>query len=258
MYQYKDSLLVLDSLDAAEYGRYFLTAFDEPNLSIAPRQKTVFRFIYESWLSHPIVINLTADQITVKQGISGWLYPDFNIDRLSAREQEQLRRAEWYFRTGYEKIKNPRWHSYFDSVFKLYPHLADIETYKRLHQRGEIPIRAKYQYAQKIIPISRQQYNSTVSAITASGFWRMPRESGCEYPPMDGAGFILEANTDTQYKIVSSPSCPDDYRKFTLACQDLVNLAGLEKQIKLIWDGGTISADSSTFVPEVPLEEVHR
>lgn len=254
IYQYKDSLDVLDSLRTADYGRYFLRGFDEANLSIAPQSETVFRFIYEVWVSQPVVIKLTQNKLIVKQGLGGWLYPDFNIDRLNEDDQAQLNRSEWYFRIGYEKIKLPLWLSYFDSLLRRYPNLQDINNYAALRQKAIVYQHEKYRYSTAVIAISKTQYNSIVEKISASGFWSMRRESNCKNVPTDAGGFSLEANTANHYKIVSSASCPDDTRKFTIVCQEIVNLAGLGQKIRLIWDGSASTGDTIQ-IPEVPLEE---
>jgi ABC-type transport system involved in Fe-S cluster assembly fused permease/ATPase subunit len=62
---------------------------------------------------------------------------------------------------------------------------------------------------------------------------------------MDGDGFILEANTQSKYKIVSA--CPYDKSKFNDACAELVKYAKLENKLGFNWDDTAVTVDSSTI-----------
>ena len=68
----------------------------------------------------------------------------------------------------------------------------------------------------------------------------MPFKVECKDPPWDGYGFYLEANTKKKYKIVSTTGCPGDTTKFTKACQKMVELAKIDKEINLVRKGGDL------------------
>ncbi len=250
IYQYKDSLPVLDSLKAIDFGRFFLHNFNEPNLSTLPQEKEVFRLIYDEFSSEPFVINLTETNITVKRGIKGWAYPYYNQEKLSEHEQELESQSERYFRVAERWKKDPLRAAYLDSLLKVFPDMNNPVAYQTLLNKtidyGPIP----FQYSAQIIPITRKTFDSLVNLINASSYWSMERESDCEYIPADASSFTLEANTPYKYKIVGSASCENDYRNFTKACQEIVNHARLSNKINLIWSGGTTIVDS---IPEVQL-----
>jgi len=256
IYQYKDSLSIEDSLEAADYGRYFLHGYDEPNLSIKPQEELVFRFTCEISNSYPIVINLKMNQLIVKERVKGWLYPVFDNERLSKSEQKQLQYSELYFRLSGEKKKiDLKRRPYLDSLIKIYPKLTDVSAYQELKNKAALKAPEKLQYSIKIVPISPEKFNQLVSLINESGFWTMRKESWCEFPPNDGSYFKLEANTASHYKIVGSPSCENDNRKFTLACQEIINAAGMTKQLPLIWDGKTSTIYDSIKIPDVKIRQ---
>ena len=249
IYQYKDSLSPLDSLDAANFGEHFLSSFDEPNLSIQPGETVVFRFTYQDNSRYPIIINVTPTKIVVKEGKSGWLYPGFDIEKLTIDEKEKLICYEWYLRTGHKKMNNPLLKPYLDSLFDRYPKMGSVEAFVALRKKAEIPKPSKFDYKKSIVHISERQFEELALEISNSGFWRMAKDEWCKNVPMDYTSLTLEVNTPKQYKIVTYPSCPDDTSKLILAFQKIVDLARLNNKIELLWGGSVRSID----IPEVPL-----
>ena len=72
----------------------------------------------------------------------------------------------------------------------------------------------------------------------------MPYRIDCKEPPTDGDAFTLEANIKKKYKIVSVGGCPGDTSNFTKACQRLVDLAKLSKEIILVRRDNNVIVDS--------------
>jgi hypothetical protein len=248
MYPYKDSLITSDSLMTSIYSELFLKGLKEPNLSIRPQAKATFRFVYSDWPTQTVVISLTEDKLTVKQTprILFYLHPD--TDKLTETEEELFTWSNWFFGGKNQNREDPRWASFIDSLLRSHPQLDNIDSYKSLVYKSAVHYRIPFPYSVETVPISKKTFRRLVNAINQSGFWVMPRESDCESIPADAANFFLEANTPSRYKIVGSASCPDDDRKLTLACQEIIKSAGMENKIKLNWDGTTIvTGDSGSY-----------
>ena len=147
------------------------------------------------------------------------------------------------------------WRPYLDSLLGVYPKMTDASAYQELRKKATLETTEKFQYLIKVVPISHEKFNQFVKLINESGYWNMEKESWCKYVPTDAAYFTLEANTPKQFKIVGSPSCENDYRKFTKICQAIVDAAGYNKEIQLIWDGGTKTLDDTLKIPEVPINQ---
>ena len=61
-------------------------AFNEPNLSIGPQHKEVFRFSYSTYFFHSFIIDLTEDSVIIKEGNSDSI-PKPDISKLSKEEK---------------------------------------------------------------------------------------------------------------------------------------------------------------------------
>ncbi len=239
----------------AFYERYeylFYQPFNEPNLSLRPQSQEVFRFIYSGAFGNSIIINLTENSIVIKKGNPASLYSE-DTSRLSAIENLHLRILRRYFPVDDTTGKNPRRRHYLDSIVRIYPQLLNPAYYHQLYEKVMVKSNDPFHYKETKIPITEKQYTSVVEQINASGFWTMPHHNTCEYPPSDCGGFELEANTKTKYQTVGKTDCPDDTTRFNKACQSLVDLAGLNKKIQLIWSGETI-----TVIEDVPLKNYRK
>ncbi len=101
-----------------------------------------------------------------------------------------------------------------------------------------------FEYQSEDIPISENTFQTLIKLINQSDFWQLPFEVSCNNVPTDADQITLEANTKNRYKVVTWLSCPGDTSALNLACQKIINAAGLGKEIKLIWDGSVIASDS--------------
>ena len=226
-YQFKDSLTKDDSLRTAYYGGYFFKALDEPNLSLKYYGKINFRFVYEGPFEQPLVINFTENEIVIKEGVKGVIYPKTDESKFSEIERQHfslLRRR--YPLT--DSIKNKGDKQYIDSMLKLYPSLMDPSYYMYLLKKIELPITEKFIYTTKRINISKQEFLKIVDTINRSGYWNFPFKIECGNMPTDVSGYSLEANTIDRYKIVTELDCDDT--NFKILCRKLVSFAKVKQR----------------------------
>jgi hypothetical protein len=120
----------------------------------------------------------------------------------------------------------------------------------KLYEKTIVRSTEKFTYSVTKVSLTKQQYYSLIQQINSSGFWTMPYRIECPDPGMDGYVFTLEANTKEKYKIVSVEGCSDDTTKFTKACQKLIDLAKMDKEIQLTWSYGEPLVDSADL-PEI-------
>jgi len=246
--------------DALEY--YFYQTYDEPNLSIRPQPSPVFRLSY-SGRGNTMVI-LTPTELTVKKSpataISKYIY---DSSRLDATELKLLNLLNNNYPLDHVDAKlHPGKRHYLDSMASLYPRLRDPAYYMYLYQKLIVlnPNPGHYTTIKK--SISRDEYESLVNLINASGYWQLPYRHACTEMIADGDWLALEANTPEKYNLVAGPVCPGDTNNYYKACQALVNFANLDKKIKLTWevrpDPGNPDTTSrpSIIVQDVQFEEV--
>jgi len=249
-YPLKNIKSTKDSFETANFYP-FLQEFDEYNLSLGPGDKPTFRLIYFD-MSTVAIITLKPEQIIVKKlikGSPGW----HDTLKLSQQERFHFDILERFFPlndTSYKTWKK----AYLDSLSSAYPELLDPNYYQSLLDKS-ISAKKKFQYSLKIIPITKKSFTSLVKQINESGYWKLPFDNWCEDVPTDASSFILESNTLQKYNIVQSVSCPDDTTNYIKACQELINYAGMEKEIELIWNGG-VTTGEPVKVRELKLTEV--
>jgi hypothetical protein len=233
-YPLKDIEPIRDAFQDA-YAYLFYQPFDEPNLSIKPQPKETFRLTYSTAFGSSVIITLTEDQIIVKKG-SPYIIYDEDTSHLTDIEKFHFKLLKRRF--PIDTIgRNSFVKHYLDSLIKQYPQLLDPTYYHKLYDKTIARNGKKFAYPVTKINLTKQQYSSLIQQINSSGFWTMNYRVDCEYPPMDGYGFTLEANTKKKYKIVSAGSCSDDTTKFTKACQQLIDFAKMNNEIRLVWKG---------------------
>jgi hypothetical protein len=228
-------------------GEYvFYRLFDEPNLSIRPMKKEVFRLTYSNAFGESLIIILTDGLLVSKEGNPGGVIDD-DTSRLSALEQDHLNLLNR--RYPIDTIgKHPWVKRYLDSMIKLYPQLLDVRYYYALIDKSYVIHSGEFSYKASRVHLSHEEYNALVNEINASGFWTMPFQIPCKYPPMDGDGFTLEANTRQKYNIVNVYGCPGDTSKLAKACQRLIAKAKLQDKVNLVRDEGIDTVKESDLV----------
>jgi hypothetical protein len=213
------------------YAYLFYQPFNEPNLSIKPQKHETFRLTYSPVFGKSIIISLTEDSVVVKKGSPHIIYNE-DTSQLTEIEKFHLNLLKRRFpidTTG----KKPNVKHYLDSLTRLYPELLDPAYYHKLYEKTIARSGENFAYSKIKIPITKKQFDSIVAQINSSGYWTLPYNIECDDPPMDGYGFTLEANTKEKYKIVSAIGCPSDTTMFPKICQKIVELASMDKELKL-------------------------
>jgi hypothetical protein len=256
---YKDSLSSIDSLKAVDEFRYSYAVLGEKNLSIQPSVKPTYRLTFEEWTQPITVIILTQDDLIIKRGDKHFISPYYDMGRLTEIERSLYDFIERYFPIEESKIKKPKMAAFFNAMLKQYPRLNDLNYFKELRAKClTFPGEMSNKYFVIKRKISEKEFDRLSRLINESGFWQMPFDSDCKDIPSDAAGFVLEANTPVSYKVVTSASCLDDLRPFTKACHELVKSAGLQNEIRLIWEGAVQNADSADVSSEpLPLQKIN-
>jgi hypothetical protein len=260
-YPIKDKESRKDSMWDAKTYQDWLT-IGEPNLSLRPMQSDVFRFIYGEALDQTIyIIRMTPVELLVRIGTPTEECPTFaDTNRLDPLERHLIRILDKNYPLDEKQPhRSALKQHYLDSMGHLYPQLYDPAYYIALRNKAYPHIKPWYTFSSKTIRLSPHDFVHLISVINASGFWHLPYNMPCQFRPMDGWGYSLEANTSSRYNYVSAAMCGDSTTSaFDSACQELVRYAGLEKKIHLIWNK-TMRADSARkplVVQDVQLEDV--
>lgn len=226
-YPLKDSVGVKRAFYDSYYSPYWSQAYNEPNLSLRYMGKDIFRLVWGSSWGHETIITLMETEIVIKERIDGSPYPLYDSLLLTPIERQHYELLNFNFPLN---TKSKR----IDSITKKYPQLPDPAYFRYLLEKSGRPD-TSFKFSLRKKSISRKQYLSIVEKINNSGYWNLPPGIDCSAGVADGSGFNLEANTAQQYNTVGAGDCPGDTSSFRKACQDLIKIAGLEKEIDLIW-----------------------
>ena len=103
--------------------------------------------------------------------------------------------------------------------------LVNSNYYKQLIEKVIVKSKTPFVYSTASIVLTGKQYDQFMNLLNNSGYWNLPYSIKCDDPPMDGVGFILEANTKDRYNIVGASSCGDSNSstKLKIACQRLID-----------------------------------
>ena len=85
-YPLKNSMSRYDSFSHAYYGYYWHHSFDEPNISLKPSNRTIFRLSYDDGFSNAFIIKLTEQTVVVKKALT-YMYPQLDEGKLTELEQ---------------------------------------------------------------------------------------------------------------------------------------------------------------------------
>lgn len=262
LYALKDNLSKLDSFHHI-WDNLGFRDLDEPNLSLRPLGIPEFRFFQPGYRTYDdLLIVLTPQTLTVKRRKSGnhrFTTDSAKISPLDRRLIEFMRRH--FGRPRPDSNQRPRWYHYIDSMENQYPQLKDPDYYVRTIRKELIPDTAFLPYQSSTRTITASEYQSFIDSLNTSGYWKMPYVCACkEDLAIDGPNyFSLEANTPGQYNFVSAYPCPNDTNLFYKACQHLVRLAGLEKEINVLRIEGppdTTRHPTPVFIRDILLEDV--
>ena len=117
---------------------------------------------------------------------------------------------------------------------KRFPELLNEDYYKKLTDKNII-INKAFGYDSVRIRLSNREYQSVINEINESGYWSLPFEFKMSPDAgTDSGSFYLEANTKEKYKVVRIGRWDADVPlAFKKACQRLVDMAGLNKEISI-------------------------
>lgn len=219
----------------------FYNLFNEPNLSLKPAAKDIFRFVYIGWKKMPLIILLTDEKIIVKKGVQmGYDGIEYDEERLQPLEKRQLYMLQRFFPFDTAGI-HPLRMKYIDSMIGLYPQLRDTKYFLSLMDKAAIPpSQLRSTYTTDTIKPTKKEFYKLIKDINASDYWALSFRVKCNYyPDTDGDAFSLEANTKEKYNIVLLNGCYNDHLNFTKACQKLIQLAGVGKEYGLTSDEKT-------------------
>ena len=202
-YPLKQSFSKKDSFWTAHFSNYFFRRFNEPNLSIKPMDKAVFRLIYASFPGFVIIFTLDEDKIVVKESIKGYTYPAYDSTKLNELEKFHYDLLDRFYPLD-EEVKKYKNHSSYDSLIKTSPELLNAAYFNSLLNKSADYGSHELEYLTKTIPISNLTFNYLVNQINSSGFWTLPYEVKCDNMSSDGGGFYFEANTPNKYKVVTA------------------------------------------------------
>lgn len=225
-----------DSFKVALFDPGFYKIFKEPNLSLGPWHTDIFRFYYSGVEDINVMISVTENEITVKLRDTTFAPMFYDRSKLNELETFHLQLLDRNFPlddTGHKPYKR----RYLDSLVSVYPQLLDPGYYAGLYKKIWPYDSVSYNHVIKKIKITGSSFKELVTAINNSGYWKLAFDHQCKGGQLTGAsGIGLEANTRTKYHIVTTVACPADTSAFIKACQQLVNLAGMQKEIQLLWD----------------------
>jgi len=260
-YPMKDSLPRSDSFIIA-VGHTFFEDFNEPNLSLRPMATPTFRLTWSPSFSKVTIITLTPHEITIKEGTlrKDYNYPDKNL--LTPIERLHVEVLGTSFPIDDTTHHSTRKQHRLDSMGRLYPQLYDPAYYKYLLDKEAPHTVPSYIYTVTKIPITPAGFDSLVDRINTSGYWQWPFKGSCPELPTDAGGITLEANTPEKYKVIWGSDCPYDSISYKQAWQALVNRAGMEKHIQLLWGwkADTVGVIAAPSLPEVkePVKKKHK
>jgi hypothetical protein len=180
----------------------------------------------------------------------------YDNEKLSNLEKLHYRILYRYYPFNYKEIEIPK---YVDSLLKASPQISNPIFYKSLLTKMINVTDSPFTYTTKKITIQKNDFAHLVTKINSLGYWEMPCVITCGFPPNDGAGYFLEANTSKKYNLVSTILCPENndvlYVSFAKACQEIINYAHLEKEIHT-WSDNKIDTAKSVIVQDVQLEDI--
>ncbi|RYG52622.1 MAG: hypothetical protein EOO01_06260 [Chitinophagaceae bacterium] len=213
-------------------GTYWRNGYDEPNISLRPLPRPIFRLIFEASYQRNMVIAFGEGEMIVKRQLKGSISPDFDSTKLTSEERVHFLALSRYANFGYFAKEHYR-KTLVDSLARVNPKWLEPAYLDSLIRKVITPSPEKLTYSTTRIPLSTSQYSELICAIDASNYWTLPFEQPCLMEVSAGHIYTLEANTQCRYNIVQRSSCGHEDKAFTVACQRIIDFAGLGKEIVL-------------------------
>jgi hypothetical protein len=236
----RDSMDVYDSLTGIFYETTIRILFHEPNISLKPAETEIFRLHISGFSIPYYFFTLTNGKIIAKKSLSYEIYSDNKkkLTKLELFHYEYLKTNSPMVYGKEKAFTKTRRQLYADSLVKLYPELKSIHYYIYLFRKANYPLPDSFKYETKIITLPKVVYTDLIRILNKSEYWKLPLHLECNDVGVatDGYGFSLEANYGEKYNYVSASYCPIMSTNFSKACQEIINYAHYEKEIRVAWD----------------------
>jgi len=134
-YPIKDILSSRDSILSYQ-SHYMFNAYNEENISINPSKVPIIRFTYQC-MNYPVIIKLIPNIIIVKEGYTGWFFPEYDPSKLTPTEK--LFFFNNYFGSDSSGLSPKRWRKW-DSLTKLYPLFKNSAYYNYILNKAKMPL----------------------------------------------------------------------------------------------------------------------
>jgi hypothetical protein len=229
----RDSILSIDSIYAVIYEANFMKLFDEPNISLKPSEKEIFRLSISGMGIPHYYFTITDGKIIAKKGLQNKMF-DGSINKVSENEQNLYHLLYMYVLMNdkdQEGQRKPRYNLVEKKQIDSCKKIGIPICYKYLFEKFALPLSKQFKYETRIITLPRHTYKSLIDKINNSGYWKLPLELDCNDRPNDGVGFSLEANNGKKYNLVSSGNCMDPSSDFKRTCQQIISYAHYEIKI---------------------------
>jgi hypothetical protein len=218
----------------------------------------VLRFTYGEALNPTMyIIRLTPTEMIVRIGTATDFYPYRpDTSNLSPLDRRLARILEYNYPIDDTSIHHSsRRRHFLDSIGRIYPQLYSPVYYMSILRKEYSLAKPWYRFSSRTIPLKAGEFDTLVSRINGSDYWQLPYDGPPREASFDGCYFSLEASTANQYNFVGTGSSRDT-GGFAKACQALVDFAGLERKIDLVWRPRSDTTARHIIVDDVQLEDV--
>jgi len=235
-----DKITRRDSFYLAYYDAYYFRLFEEPNLSVEPSQKAIFRLTYKGDPAY--IINLTEDELTLKTGI-GRYWPEIDLDKLTEKERKHYQILRREYPLDEARPQSPpapppppdrveeenRSRKTYDSIKMNTPELLNPKYYDYLLKKAAV--KDSFSFSIKKIKITKEEFMTFINLLNQSGYWEVRYDKKCQEDYWEYYEYSLEANTGKKYNYVGNPGpCDSLTHKFFEARRELFKLANVEKR----------------------------
>ena len=231
-----------DSFIIAYHDAYFFHLFKEPNISLKPSRKAMFRLTYKGF-DTSYVITLTEDEMIVKIG-NGRYWRELDFSKLNEIENKHYQILRRDFPLDEPRSYTPppppppppdrleeeiRYNKIYDSIKNNTSELLNPKYYDNLLKKAAV--KDSFSFSIKKIKITQAEFIKFVNLLNQSGYWEVRYDPKCHKEYTEYYEYSLEANTGKKYCYIGNPGpCDSITNKFFQARRELFRLANVEKR----------------------------